>query len=126
MLHPLDPRACRRIANRESARRVRQKRSELMDELQIKCTALGQQNARLLSHVAVVESQKNLLAQQVGAALVFASQENTVILPVRAQRLLAHRLLALAAAGSCHSKACPALPCPSPLWPCRWACCRSG
>jgi hypothetical protein len=38
-----------------------------MDELQIKCTALGQQNARLLSHVAVVESQKNMLAQQVGA-----------------------------------------------------------
>jgi hypothetical protein len=38
-----------------------------MDELQIKCTALGQQNARLLSHVAVVESQKNMLVQQVGA-----------------------------------------------------------
>jgi hypothetical protein len=66
-VHWTDSLACRRIANRESARRVRQKRSELMDELQIKCTALGQQNARLLSHVAVVESQKNMLAQQVGA-----------------------------------------------------------
>lgn len=31
----------RRIANRESARRVRQKRQELMEELQLKCTVSG-------------------------------------------------------------------------------------
>ena len=34
------PSACRRIANRESARRVRAKRAELMDELQACCAAL--------------------------------------------------------------------------------------
>lgn len=56
----------RRIANRESARRVRAKRAELMDELQIKCTTLGQQNARLMTHVALMENQKAVLAQQVG------------------------------------------------------------
>lgn len=32
---------CRRIANRESARRVRQKRNEYMEDLQAKCTVCG-------------------------------------------------------------------------------------
>lgn len=129
----------RRIANRESARRVRAKRAELMDELQvgggcgwlaavlsrlgwagpgqllrgvsacsvpvalhsltpplpaysrrsnrlphpptdlgpptlsptlqIKVTSLSQQNSRLVSHVALVEGQKAMLAQQVGAGV---------------------------------------------------------
>ena len=35
--------------------------------LQIKVTSLSQQNSRLVSHVALVEGQKAMLAQQVGA-----------------------------------------------------------
>lgn len=34
---------------------------------QIKCTSLSQQNARLLSHVVVLEGQKAVLARQVRA-----------------------------------------------------------
>lgn len=48
----------RRIANRESARRVRQKKQEMLEELQMKCTALTQQNARLLAAAANVETQR--------------------------------------------------------------------
>ncbi|KAL4444964.1 hypothetical protein ABPG77_004014 [Micractinium sp. CCAP 211/92] len=54
----------RRIANRESARRVRAKRAELLEELQIKVTALTQQNGQLASHCTVMESQRNMLLQQ--------------------------------------------------------------
>lgn len=55
----------RRIANRESARRVRQKRAEMLEELQQKCTALTQQNARLLAHIANGEHQRQSLQSQV-------------------------------------------------------------
>ena len=53
----------RRIANRESARRVRQKKQELLEELQLKCTALTKQNSRLVAIAANVESQRLAMVQ---------------------------------------------------------------
>lgn len=55
----------RRIANRESARRVRQKRQEQMEELQAKVSSLTHQNARLLSHIASAEQTRQGLQSQV-------------------------------------------------------------
>jgi hypothetical protein len=51
----------RRIANRESARRVRQKRQEMIDEMQMKITALSHQNARVLAAFANSEQQRQSL-----------------------------------------------------------------
>ncbi|KAL6781713.1 hypothetical protein ACKKBF_B09150 [Auxenochlorella protothecoides x Auxenochlorella symbiontica] len=48
----------RRVANRESARRVRLKRQELVDELQHKCTFLQLANARLSANVHALEQQQ--------------------------------------------------------------------
>ena len=56
---------CRRIANRESARRVRQKRQDVMEDLQVKINALQAQNQRLMSHVGEVEAHKGMLTGQV-------------------------------------------------------------
>jgi hypothetical protein len=55
----------RRIANRESARRVRQKRQEQMEDLQGKVSALTHQNARLLSHIASAEQTRQGMQAQV-------------------------------------------------------------
>ena len=55
----------RRIANRESARRVRQKRQELLEELQQKVTQMTHQNARLLTHIASAEHGRQNLQSQV-------------------------------------------------------------
>ncbi|KAK9840565.1 hypothetical protein WJX81_001658 [Elliptochloris bilobata] len=57
----------RRIANRESARRVRQKRQEQLDELEIKVGELARQNQALAAHLAEVEAHKGQLAAQVAA-----------------------------------------------------------
>ncbi|BDA47047.1 probable bZIP transcription factor 11 at N-terminal half [Coccomyxa sp. Obi] len=57
----------RRIANRESARRVRQKRQDVMEELQVKINALQAQNQRLMAHVGEVEAHKSMLTGQVTA-----------------------------------------------------------
>ncbi|KAL4528201.1 hypothetical protein Ndes2437B_g00302 [Nannochloris sp. 'desiccata'] len=54
----------RRIANRESARRVRAKRQEMVDELQQKITALSHQNARLLAHIATAEQSRQSIQGQ--------------------------------------------------------------
>lgn len=54
----------RRIANRESARRVRQKRQELMDDCSSRLQLLTQQNQRLVAYVSTLENQKNLLFSQ--------------------------------------------------------------
>jgi hypothetical protein len=54
----------RRIANRESARRVRQKRLELLDELQLKIQELQVQQQQLVNHVNGVENAKAVLASQ--------------------------------------------------------------
>ena len=55
----------RRIANRESARRVRQKRQEQMEDLQQKVTALTHQNARLLAHIATAEHNRQSMQNHV-------------------------------------------------------------
>jgi hypothetical protein len=73
----------RRIANRESARRVRAKRQEMMDELQQKITALSHQNARLLAHIATAEQSRQSLQSQLSIIRErFAGklQENTNLL----------------------------------------------
>ncbi|GAB4824104.1 hypothetical protein N2152v2_011150 [Parachlorella kessleri] len=116
----------RRIANRESARRVRQKRNEYMDDLQSKCTALSQQNARLLSHVAALESQNRTLVAQVGLMrdkYNIKAGENAQL-----YNALAHAKRLLLQGSACVNRAVPALPPPPPgtsaapccLRPSRW------
>ncbi|KAK9917908.1 hypothetical protein WJX75_009443 [Coccomyxa subellipsoidea] len=48
----------RRIANRESARRVRQKRHDLMEDLQVNIETMQQRNGKLLAHCGRIEKQK--------------------------------------------------------------------
>eukprot|EP00884_Botryococcus_braunii_P021449 jgi/Botrbrau1/7989/Bobra.384_2s0017.1 len=56
----------RRIANRESARRVRQKRQDHLGELQIKVQHIQTQNQNLLLHCNEVEKEKHFISQQLG------------------------------------------------------------
>lgn len=54
----------RRIANRESARRVRAKRQEMMEELQRKTDEFMHSNARLAAHAAGLEQQRAVALSQ--------------------------------------------------------------
>lgn len=86
---------------------------------QIKVTQLGQQNARLLSHVALVESQRNVLAQQasLGGAWVAG-------LAAQGARPQAACLSGSSSAVCPTCPPAPALPPPPDLpTPRSWACC---
>jgi FtsZ-binding cell division protein ZapB len=54
----------RRVANRESARRVRQKRQETMEELQIRMGKVKEENAALANYLTEVQGQKQELQAQ--------------------------------------------------------------
>jgi len=54
----------RRVANRESARRVRQKRQETMEEMQSRMDAMQQQTAALSARLQEVEQHKAMLLGQ--------------------------------------------------------------
>lgn len=58
----------RRIANRESARRVQQRRKEIIEDLQIKLQHEQSHYRQLMSHLATVEKEKEALGAQVEAA----------------------------------------------------------
>lgn len=56
----------RRIANRESARRVRARRQDMIEEMAIKARAMEEHNAQLASHASAVERQHAAMLAQLG------------------------------------------------------------
>ena len=57
----------RRVANRESARRVRQKRQETMEEMQARMDAMQRQTAALTARLQEVEGHKAMLVAQLNS-----------------------------------------------------------
>ncbi|BDA51202.1 probable bZIP transcription factor 11 at C-terminar half [Coccomyxa sp. Obi] len=69
----------RRIANRESARRVRAKRQDLLEDMSIKVRELEEHNAKLMQRAASVETKHAGMMEQVAqinACLQAKSEEN--------------------------------------------------
>ena len=56
----------RRIANRESARRVRARRQDTIEEMAIKARQMEDQNAQLASQASAVEHQHAAMMAQLG------------------------------------------------------------
>ncbi|BDA42175.1 probable Ocs element-binding factor 1 at C-terminar half [Coccomyxa sp. Obi] len=54
----------RRIANRESARRVRARRQDLIEEMAIKAEEMEKHNSTLASHASAIEGQHTAMLQQ--------------------------------------------------------------
>lgn len=73
----------RRAINRESARRLRQKRRDLIEGLQQQCTLLAEQNAHLMAHSAKFEQQHRLMVAQMAVLrqrFVNKAVENKVLI----------------------------------------------
>ena len=56
----------RRIANRESARRVRARRQDMIEEMAIKARQMEDQNMQLANHASAVEQQHAAMMAQLG------------------------------------------------------------
>jgi hypothetical protein len=56
----------RRIANRESARRVRARRQDMIEEMAIKARQMEDQNMQLANHASTVEQQHAAMMAQLG------------------------------------------------------------